>query len=62
MRRAVIAFFVLRTLGQSLFFITDNEIVFLLFPNFLEPLFLVYATILFSSEARRPHFLPATRS
>ena len=46
LRRAVIALFALRTIGQALFFITGNEIVFFLFPNFLEPLFLVYATIL----------------
>ncbi len=37
--------FVFRTIGQLLFFITGAEIVFFLFPNFLEPLFLIYATI-----------------
>ncbi len=44
-RRAVIVLFVLRTAGQLLFFITGAEIVFFFFPNFLEPLFLIYATI-----------------
>lgn len=44
-RRWVIALFVLRTFGQLLFFVTGDEIVFFFFPNFLEPLFLIYATI-----------------
>ena len=47
LRRVVLTLFVLRTVGQALFFITGNEFVFFIFPNFLEPLFLVYATILF---------------
>ena len=44
-RRTVLALFAMRTVGQLLFFVTRAEIVFFLFPNFLEPLFLVYATI-----------------
>ena len=56
LRRAVIALFALRTVGQALFFITSNEIVFFLFPNFLEPLFLVYATILFFKRDAAPAF------
>jgi len=43
--KAAIALFVLRSVGQALFFVTGNELVFFLFPNFLEPLFLAYATI-----------------
>jgi hypothetical protein len=45
MRRLLIGLFVFRTIGQALFFITENEFVFFIFPNFLEPLFLTYATI-----------------
>ena len=56
LRRAVLALFALRTAGQALFFITDNELVFFLFPNFLEPLFLVYATILFVRREGAPAF------
>lgn len=37
--------FLLRTVGQTLFFVTGNEIVFFYFPNLLEPLFLIYVTI-----------------
>lgn len=44
-KRTVFALFAMRTVGQLLFFITRAEIVFFLFPNFLEPLFLIYATI-----------------
>jgi len=50
----VIGFFVLRSVGQLLFFITDNEAVFFYFPNFLEPLFLIYATILFFKKDEAP--------
>ncbi len=35
----------MRTVGQVLFFITRAEIVFFIFPNFLEPLFLIYTSI-----------------
>src|SRR5687767_8949366 len=38
-RRWMIALFVFRSLGQVLFFLTDDERVFFLFPNLLEPLF-----------------------
>ena len=52
----MVALFALRTIGQALFFLTGNEIVFFLFPNFLEPLFLIYATILFFKRAAAPAF------
>jgi hypothetical protein len=39
--------FALRSVGQIAFFITSDERVFFIFPNFLEPLFLIYATIIF---------------
>ena len=45
-RRWIVGLFVLRTIGQALFFATHLEIMFVLFPNFLEPLFLICATIL----------------
>ena len=44
-RREIAATFALRTVGQALFFVTQNEFMFFCFPNLLEPLFLVYATI-----------------
>ena len=56
LRRAVIALFALRSVGQALFFLTGEEIVFLLFPNFLEPLFLAYASIAFLKRSEAPAF------
>jgi hypothetical protein len=44
-RRAVVATFLLRTVGQALFFATGNELALFFFPNLLEPLFLVYVTL-----------------
>ncbi len=56
LRRAVIALFALRSVGQALFFLTGDELVFLLFPNFLEPLFLAYASIAFLKRSEAPAF------
>jgi len=50
-RKWIYALFGLRTIGQLAFFITLDERVFFLFPNFLEPLFLAYATIAFFKKA-----------
>lgn len=47
LRKLIIVLFVLRTIGQGLFFTTNNEVVFFFFPNFLEPLFMAYAFLLF---------------
>lgn len=44
-RREISATFALRTIGQALFFATDNEMMLFWFPNLEEPLFLVYVTI-----------------
>ena len=44
-RKEMTATFLLRTIGQALFFITGQEIVFFYFPNLVEPLFLIYVTI-----------------
>jgi hypothetical protein len=56
MRRVVIALFLFRSIGQALFFVTEDEFVFFLFPNFLEPLFLGYATIAFFKGGGAPGF------
>jgi hypothetical protein len=42
----IVGLFALRTVGQFAFFVTQNELMFLYFPNFLEPLFLAAATLL----------------
>lgn len=46
MRQLVLALFLFRSVGQVGFLITSNELLLALFPNFLEPLFLVTASML----------------
>ena len=41
----------MRTVGQTLFFVTQNELMLLLFPNFFESLFLVCAPLLYFKRA-----------
>jgi hypothetical protein len=45
-RRLMLGLFLFRTVGQVAFLLTEEELFLALFPNFLEPLFLVTATIL----------------
>jgi hypothetical protein len=45
-RRLMLGLFLYRSVGQITFLVTGNELVLALFPNFLEPLFLVTITIL----------------
>jgi hypothetical protein len=45
-RWLLLGLFAFRSIGQVTFLLTENEIVLALFPNFLEPLFLVTATLL----------------
>lgn len=44
-RREIAGAFALRTVGQTAFFLSGDEFVFFLFPNLIEPLFLVCATL-----------------
>lgn len=44
--------FAIRTIGQVLFFLTRNELMFFFFPNYLEPVFLIYATLLFLKKEK----------
>jgi hypothetical protein len=45
-RRLMLGLFLFRTIGQVSFLLTENELFLAFFPNFLEPLFLVTASIL----------------
>lgn len=45
-RWLLLGLFIFRSIGQLAFLLTENEILLALFPNFLEPLFLVTATLL----------------
>ncbi len=45
-RKTIIILFLYRAIGQILFFITRKEIVFFYFENFLEPLAIIYVTLI----------------
>lgn len=60
-RKWVYALFAMRTAGQLTFFITGDERVFFYFPNLLEPLFLVYATIVAFKKDLAPEVYRAHR-
>jgi hypothetical protein len=50
--RTITVLFGLRTVGQILFFITRNDRLFFVFPNFLEPLFMGYSLLLFADRKK----------
>ncbi len=45
-RGLMLGLFLFRSIGQAAFLLTGNELLLALFPNFLEPVFLVTVTIL----------------
>jgi hypothetical protein len=45
-RRLMLGLFLFRSIGQVSYLVTENELFLALFPNFLEPLFLVTASVL----------------
>lgn len=47
----IIVLFIYRFIGQMLFFITRDELLFVYFQNFLEPLMLIYTLILFQQKS-----------
>lgn len=58
-RKWVYGLFIFRSIGQLAFLLTGQELLFFFFPNFLEPLFLIYATIFFfkkSNESKTYEF------
>ncbi|MBI2334481.1 hypothetical protein HYU96_01640 [Candidatus Daviesbacteria bacterium] len=56
-KKIVIILFAYRVAGQILFFTTGNELVFLYFQNFLEPLMMIYALILFKQKDEKKAYL-----
>jgi hypothetical protein len=52
-KRLMLGLFLFRSVGQVGFLLTGNELLLAAFPNFLEPLFLVTATILAWERAIR---------
>lgn len=55
-RRTIVVLFVYRTIGQVLFFVTRNELVFFYFQNFLEPLVMIYVLLLFKQGSEEKAF------
>ena len=55
-KRTILVLFIYRFIGQILFFMTGNELVFLYFQNFLEPLMMIYALILFKQKLEKRTF------
>ncbi len=52
-KRLMLGLFLFRSIGQVGFLVTGNELLLAVFPNFLEPLFLVTASILTWERAIR---------
>ena len=52
-KRLMLGLFLFRSVGQVGFLVTGNELLLAVFPNFLEPLFLVTASILAYERAIR---------
>jgi len=44
-RKWIYGLFIFRSIGQIVFLLFGDERIFFIFPNFLEPLFLIYATV-----------------
>lgn len=55
-KKIIIILFAYRTIGQILFFLTRNEMVFLAFQNFLEPLVMAYSLIIFKQKTEAEAF------
>lgn len=50
-RKTVIILFCYRLVGQILYFISGNELIFFYFQNFLEPLLLIYTLLIFKNKS-----------
>lgn len=55
-RKIIIVLFTYRIVGQILFLITRNELTFVLFQNFLEPLVMAYTLIIFRQGSETKAF------
>lgn len=60
-KHLIVLLFVYRTVGQALFFRTRNERAFVAFPNFLEPLVMIYTFLLFRHQGRESQAYAAYR-
>ena len=51
--KTIVVLFIYRLIGQVLFFITHDELMFVYFQNFLEPLVMVYTLLLFRLKSEK---------
>lgn len=56
-KKTIIILFTYRIIGQILYFLTGNELIFFYFQNFLEPLMMIYALILFKQVSEKKAYL-----
>lgn len=56
-KKIIVILFIYRIIGQVLFFITGNELVFFYFQNFLEPLMMVYALLIFKTKSEEKAYI-----
>lgn len=56
LRRLIIGLFIYRTIGQAWFFLTQNELAFFYFQNFLEPLVMIYTLLIFKQGSESKAF------
>ncbi len=56
-RKVVVVLFIYRSIGQILYFALGNELIFFYFQNFLEPLMMIYALILFKQKDEKKTYL-----
>jgi hypothetical protein len=50
--RTITFLFIYRTIGQFAYFATGNDLLLFIFPNFLEPLFIIYSFLLFKDKKK----------
>lgn len=55
-KKIIIGLFIYRSIGQLLFFITRDEMMFFYFQNFLEPLVMIYALLIFKQKSEEKAF------
>ncbi len=60
-RRTIVILFIYRTIGQILFFVTRNELMFFYFQNFLEPLVMIYVLLIFKKESEEKAYISYKR-
>ena len=56
-KNTIVILFIYRIIGQVLYLRSSNELIFFYFQNFLEPLMMIYALILFQQKDEKKTYL-----